>query len=449
MRRLRELAADLAAGRTTSRALVEDCLARIADQAGEGARVFVKVNAESARREAEAHDAARQQGQAASPFAGIPISVKDNIDTMGDVTTGGSIVLRDEKPAARDAASVSRLRAAGFIPIGRTNMSEFAALALGVNIHFGTPLNPYDRAGRRIPGGSSSGAAVSVADGMAMAALGTDTGGSCRIPAALCGVAGFKPTARRVSLEGVLPLSHSVDCVGPLGASADCCLILDEILTGDTSRDAVESVRGLRLAVPQTLLLDDLDPYVADVFDACLKALRDAGAEIVETPLKELAEIPQLNSKGGLAAPEAYACHRDLIAAKSDLYDPRILKRILRGKDQSADDYNDLLKARADFIARFDKALAPFDAVLAPTVVMGAPKFSEVDSEDDFSRINMRIARNTSVVSFMDGCAVSIPCHRPGEMPAGLMIFGAQMTDKRVLAIAGAAETLFEKIRSK
>src|SRR6266404_4067777 len=229
MRTLAQSALDLAGG-TSSRSLVEECLARIADPAGEGRRVFLKIHADTARAAADAYDALRRHGAAPSLFAGIPISVKDLFDVAGDVTTAGSVALRHAPPATRDATAITRLRAAGFIPIGRTNMTEFAFSGLGINPHYDTPRNPYDRKTGRIPGGSSSGAAVSVTDSMAFGAVGTDTGGSCRIPAALCGLVSFKPTAKRIPLGGVLPLSSSLDSIGPLAASVVCCAALDAVL---------------------------------------------------------------------------------------------------------------------------------------------------------------------------------------------------------------------------
>src|SRR5215469_2223473 len=228
---LAQIKAELAGG-GKSRGLVEQCLARITDQSGVGGRVFLKVHAADALAAADFYDRARAHGAAPSPFAGIPVSIKDLFDIAGDVTTAGSVVLKDASPAETDAPAVARLRAAGFIPIGRTNMTEFAFSGLGINPHYGTPSNAYDRKAGRIPGGSSSGAAVSITDGMAFAALGTDTGGSCRIPAALCGIVGFKPTASRVPLAGTFPLSPSLDSIGPLAHSVDCCATLDAVLSG-------------------------------------------------------------------------------------------------------------------------------------------------------------------------------------------------------------------------
>ena len=348
-----------------SRDLVEECLARIGDPDGEGRRVFLKVHAEPALAAADYFDRLRARGQALSPLAGIPVSIKDLFDIAGDVTTAGSAVLRDAAPAERDASSVARLRAAGFIPIGRTNMTEFAFSGLGLNPHYGTPANAYDRQAARIPGGSSSGAAVSVTDGMAYAGLGTDTGGSCRIPAALCGIVGFKPTAHRVPTQGAFPLSTSLDSIGPIAPTVACCAILDAVLAGEpVSALADFPLDGLRLAVPQTMVLDGVAPGVARAFEAGLAALRKAGVKIVDLPLRELSELGQINAKGGPAAAKSYAAHRSLIAKGSAMYDPRVLVRILRGQEQDAADYIELLEARRDFIRRIAAVTAPYDALV-------------------------------------------------------------------------------------
>ena len=288
MRTLAQSARDMEAG-ASSRSLVEECLARIADPAGEGRRVFLKVHAETARAAADYVDSLRRHGAAPSRFAGIPVSIKDLFDVAGDVTMSGSVALRDAPPAAADATAVARLRAAGLIPIGRTNMTEFAFTGLGINPHYDTPRNPYDRATGRLPGGSSSGAAVSVTDGMAAGALGTDTGGSCRIPAALCGIVGYKPTAKRIPLGGVLPLSFSLDSVGPLAPTVACCAALDAIMAGEEPADLEPfPLRGLRLAAPQAVVLDDLDATVSRSYAAALSALSKAGAGITDIPLHEL-----------------------------------------------------------------------------------------------------------------------------------------------------------------
>jgi len=424
-----------------SRDLVEACLARIDDPDGEGGRVFLKVHAEPARAAADYYDRLRAQAQAPSPFAGIPVSIKDLFDIAGDVTTAGSTVLRDAASAARDAPSVARLRAAGFIPIGRTNMTEFAFSGLGLNPHYGTPANAHDRKTRRIPGGSSSGAVVSVTDGMAYAGLGTDTGGSCRIPAALCGIVGFKPTAHRVPTQGAFPLSTSLDSIGPIASTVKCCAILDAVLAGEPVADLPDvPLNGLRLAGPQTVVLDGVTPEVARAFDAALAALRKAGAKIVDLPLRELSELGQINAKGGPAAAESYAAHRSLIARGAAMYDPRVLVRILRGKEQDAADYIELLEARRDFIRRVAAVTAPFDALVMPTTPMTAPRIDELASDDAYRHVNAAMLRNPSVANFLDRCSISIPCHRAGDAPVGLMLIGDHGADRKLLAIAAAVE---------
>jgi len=426
-----------------SRDIIEQCLARIAAPEGEGRRTFLKVHAEQARAAADFHDTMRRNGAAASPFAGIPVSIKDLFDIAGDTTTAGSMALRDAPPAKRDAPALSRLRAAGFIPIGRTNMTEFAFSGLGINPHYGTPANAYDRKNARIPGGSSSGAAVSVTDGMAAAALGTDTGGSCRIPAALCGLVGFKPTAKRVPLDGAVPLSTSLDSIGPIAASVACCAVLDAVLAGEEPRPLREfPLTGLRLAVPQTLVFDGIDADVARAFAAARTRLSEAGAQIVDLPLRELSELGRINSKGGFGAAEAYAFHRPLIESKAALYDPRVLSRILRGREQDAVDYIDLVRARADFIRRVGAIVAPFDALLLPTVPIIAPRIADLDDEIAYRDINLLLLRNPTIANFLDACAISLPCHRPGEAPVGLMLIGHHGGDGRLFDIAAAAEHL-------
>ena len=437
---LAQLKTELARG-GTSRSLVEQCLSRIADSSGEGGRVFLKVNAADALSAADYYDHLRAHGAAPSPFAGIPVSIKDLFDVAGEVTTAGSVVLCDAAAAAQDAPCVARLRAAGFIPIGRTNMTEFAFSGLGINPHYGTPLNPYDRAAGRIPGGSSSGAAVSVTDGMAFGALGTDTGGSCRIPAALCGIVGFKPTAHRVPTAGAFPLSTSLDSVGPLAATVACCAVLDAVLAGEPAGDLPRfPLEGLRMAVPQTMVLDGVEPAVARAFDAALAALRKAGARIVDIPLRELAELAQINAKGGLGGGQSYAIHRPLIAKAETKYDPRVLTRLLRGQEQDAADYIDLVSARMDFIRRVAAVTAPYDALVMPTVPVTAARITDLVADDAYRQVNFLVLRNPSVANFLDRCSISIPCHRPGEAPVGLMLIGEHDADRRLLSIAAAIE---------
>src|SRR5258708_3960818 len=287
------LAASMAAGRTTSRALVEEALARIADPGGEGRRCFLRVYADSARQAAGAQDQLRAAGYVVSPLAGLPVSIKDLFDVAGERTLAGSKALDDRPPAARDAAIVTRLRAAGAVLIGRTNMTEFAFSGVGINPHYGTPGNPFDR--QRIPGGSSSGAPISVMDGFAAVAIGTDTGGSVRIPAALCGTVGFKPTQKRVPRDGAVPLSTTLDSVGPLGRSVACCALADAVLAGEpTALPPAVPLAAQRLGVPRTFVLDDLEPAVAAPFPGACAPLAPAGPRLVELPLAALPHYPPL-----------------------------------------------------------------------------------------------------------------------------------------------------------
>jgi aspartyl-tRNA(Asn)/glutamyl-tRNA(Gln) amidotransferase subunit A len=443
MKMLVELAHKLKAGATTSRALVEECLARIGEPTGQGARTFLKVHADTSRAAADYYDRLRAQGVALSPWAGIPVSIKDLFDIAGDVTTAGSRLLREQPPAGGDCAAVARLRAVGFVPIGRTNMTEFAYSGLGLNPHYGTPLNPFERRRMRAPGGSSSGAAVSITDEMSYGALGTDTGGSCRIPAAFCGIVGFKPTACRVPVSGTFPLSQSLDSVGTIAPSVACCAALDAVLADEaTAMLRATDLRGQRFAVPTRYVLDSLDSHVARSFAYAIGELRRVGAVISELPLAELEEFPAINRKGGLPAAEAYAVHRERLESQGAQFDPRVATRILSGREQSAADYLDLIRARADLQRRLDGQLARFDAVLLPTTPIVAPLLEELQSDEAYRRINQLVLRNTAVVNFLDRCAISVPCQESGTAPVGLMLMGAHGDDRRVLAIAAAVEAL-------
>ena len=447
MKPLTALSQDLSTGATTSRQLVEQALEAI-ETGSEGSRAFIAVHAEAARAGADALDAMRAAGAEPGPYAGIPMSVKDLYNVKGQVSAAGSTVLADAAPAPADAPTIARCRQAGFVFVGRTNMTEFAYSGLGLNPHHGTPRSPWDRQTGRIPGGSSSGSAVSVADGMAAVTLGTDTGGSCRIPAAFNGITGFKPTASRVPLDGIVPLSFSLDSAGPLGRSVDCCAIVDAILAGEEIRlpDAARP-EELHFAVPKTLVFDGMDDGVAAAFDAAVSALSDAGVRITEIPLSQLAELPEINAKGGFAAAEAYSWHRDLLAEKGDGYDPRVGGRIVKGADQSADDYIRLLAARRRMIADTDRATAPFDALLYPTVAIVAPAIADVDDEAAYGPTNLLCLRNTSVGNFLDRCSISLPCHREGGAPVGLMLTGARGQDARLFDCAKAVETTLAPLR--
>lgn len=438
------LAAGLAAGRTTSLALTQAALARAQDAAGEGARVFTRLFADAACAQASASDTLRAAGITRSPLEGLPVSVKDCIDIAGQVTTAGSVVLHDAAPAAQDAPVVARLRAAGAVIIGHTNMSEFAFSGLGINPHHGTPRNPWDRTdGGRIPGGSSSGAAVSVADGMAVVGVGTDTGGSVRIPSALCGLTGFKPTQRRVPLDGTVPLSTSLDSIGPLAASVACCAVVQAVLAGEAARvPAPLPVRGARLLVPETVVLDDMDDTVSAAFEGALSRLAAAGAAITRAPLPEFAEFHALHARGSLAAAESWAWHRNLLEQAAERYDPRVATRIQVGAHMNAADYLDLLQARQRWQAQVAARTAAFDALLMPTTPIIAPRITDLLPPHDaaYFQANGLILRNPTFINFLDGCALSLPCHAPGSAPVGLMLAGMGGSDARILALGLGVE---------
>ena len=435
------LAADLAAGRTTSRALLETALSRITDPAGEGARAFMKLYAESARADADHADRLRKAGVVRSAVDGLPVSVKDLFDVAGDVTRAGSKLLAGAAPAALDAPAVARLRAAGAVIVGRTNMVEFAFGTTGLNPHYGTPKNPWDRKVGRVPGGSSSGAAVAQADGMCFMALGSDTRGSIRQPAALCGVVGFKPTQQRVPRDGAFPLSFALDSIGPLANSVACCAAYDSILAAEPAQALPRlDAKGLRLLVPRGSLIEDLDAEVARAFEASLGRLAAAGALITHLPVPAFERQAEYFRSGGFAGAEAYAIHRPWLDRIAE-YDQRVGKRINLAKDLSAADYVDLVRLRQAYIAEVGAVLAPFDAFLMPTTPCVAPTIQEVDASDEaYFRWNMRILRNVGVVNFLDGCAATLPCHAPGTAPVGLSVCGPALSDRHILAVARAVE---------
>ena len=438
---LTSLAADLESGRTNARKLVDECLEKIADKSGEGARAFVHVDVEAAIEAAKAMDRLREVRAAPSPFAGIPISIKDLFDIKGQVTRAGSRALDDSPPAEADAPVVSRLRQAGFILIGRTNMTEFAYSGIGINPHYGTPKSVWQRGVGHVPGGSSSGAAVSVADGMAYGALGSDTGGSCRIPAAYNGIVGFKPTQQRIPRDGGVPLSFSLDSFGPLARTAECCSVLDAILANEPVRPLnPRPIKGMRLAVPTTVALDELDNHVSTSFERALDALSRKGASIVRIEVPEFLDVAVMNGKGGFAAAESYAWHRYLIENHGDIYDPRVSSRIARGQSITAADYIDILEARKSFIARANVRLAPYDAVAMPTSAIAPPKISDLADDHAFTKANLLSLRNCTLINVMDGCAISLPCHRAGEAPVGFMLGASGGSDRRIFELAAGVE---------
>lgn len=438
---LAQLDRDLASGRTSSLALTEEALARIADPNGEGSRTFVRVFAGEARAAAAECDTRTRRAESRRALEGIPVSVKDLCDIASVVTLAGSTVRATEAPATQDAVVIQRLRAAGAVIVGTTNMNEFAMGTPGTNAHYGTPRNPWDRATGRVPGGSSSGAAISVTDGMCAAALGSDTAGSIRVPAGLCGLTGFKPTARRVPLIGVFPLSPSLDSVGPIGRSVACCATFDAVLADEPSRHLVErDVGSLRLGALTSIVLDDLEPLVASTYERGLSTLRRAGATIVDVAVPALAGIPEFFKNGGVTIYEAYRYHRPMLDRAQAEYDPIVSRRLRAGSVITEAEYQDLLRARAAMIEAARSITSQFDAVLMPTCPMLAPSIASVHDMERWQAVHRRLLYPNSIANVLDRCALTLPLQPLGEPPVGLTIMGETLADQAVLSIASAIE---------
>ena len=439
---LTEALAALRDARHDARTLLAECQARAGAPACE--HVFLRRFDDDARAAAEASDALAARGLPRPPLGGLAVSVKDLFDVAGHPSTAASAAMSDAPVAARDAAAVARLRAAGAALIGHTNLSEFAFSGVGVNPHHGTPRNPVTRAidgCDRIPGGSTSGGAVSVSTGAAWAALGSDTGGSLRIPAALQGLVGFKGTARLVPLEGCIPLSPTLDTAGAITRSVRDAALLHGILSGRPVDPDARPLAGWRLATTPTFMLDDLDPAVAAAFDRALATLRAAGARIEERALPALQRVTELQTQGGITAAEAWAWHHARLADRGDRYDPRVALRIRRGEAIAPPAYQALLDARRRWILDMTASMRDIDAFLSPTVPLQAPEIAPLLHSDDlFFATNARLLRNTAVVNLLDGCAISIPCEQPGELPVGLMLWAPALRDGAVLSAAGRVE---------
>jgi aspartyl-tRNA(Asn)/glutamyl-tRNA(Gln) amidotransferase subunit A len=420
-------------------ALIEQVLQGMAEEPARNC--YTAVFTDSARAAARAADARQAAGEPLPVLAGLPVSVKDLYDIAGRVTLAGSALRKGAPAAGHDAPAVARLRAAGAAVTGLTNMSEFAFSGVGINPHYGTPRNPADGLVARVPGGSSSGAAVSVALGQAVAGLGSDTGGSIRIPAALCGLVGFKNTQSRTPQAGAFPLSTTLDTVCAMARSVEDCLVVDAVLSGAPLVLAPREVRGLRLAIPQTLMLDELQPAVAEAFQRALGQLSRAGAHLVELSLGELAEVAQINAPGGFSAVEAYAVHRLALRDRRGDFDPRVAARLASGEGVSAADYIVMQQRRRDWIARMGHRLAGFDALACPTVPLTAPLMAELIASDEaFFAANRLLLRNTFPINFLDGCAFTLPCQAPGDLPVGLMLAAPGGHDAALAGVALAVE---------
>jgi aspartyl-tRNA(Asn)/glutamyl-tRNA(Gln) amidotransferase subunit A len=425
----------------SARERTEQALAKIADPKGEGARACLTVYADAARAAADAADARAKAGISLGVLDGAIVSIKDLFDVAGEPTRAGSKILKDAPPATADAPVVRRLRAAGAVIVAKTGMSEFAFSGVGMNPHYGTPGNPADRA--RVPGGSSSGAAVAAADHMCEIAIGTDTGGSTRIPGALCGIVGFKPSAWRVPTEGAFPLSYSLDSIGPIARTVEDCAKADAVMAGEEFAPLrAASVAGLRLGVPQGLLLTEWDNTVGTRFGAARKRLSDAGVRITDEPMPLLDAMLAVNAKGGLAPSEAFSIHRKYIASRADDFDPNVRVRIERGGKVSAADYVEMSRERAGLIRAMDAQASAFDAWVLPTTPIVAPTIAEMQDTSTFGTKNMLLLRNTSTWNFFDMCAISIPIPGSG-LPVGLMLVARNGHDRRLFEIAAGIERLF------
>lgn len=437
------------AGSTTAQAVAENCLAVAQSPACQ--HVFMQLTPETLQRTAS------QPQVGKSPLAGLAVSIKDLFDVQGQITQAGSIVLKNQPPAQADCLAVARLRAAGAGLIGRTNMVEFAFSGVGTNPHHGTPAawdGLYDQAvgvpGQlHAPGGSSSGAAVSVATGAAFIGLGSDTGGSIRVPAALNGIVGFKNTARLVPTQGALPLSTTLDTVCAMTRTVRDAILAHEVLSARKVPRGQRPLSGYRLAVVKTLMQDGMDATVTLAFERSLNTLRAAGARIDEIALPELNELAPMMSTGGFSPAEGFAWHREWLDRESEHYDPRVLQRLMRGSGMKAHEYMDLVQARRDWIRRVESALVGYDAVLSPTTPITGPKISDVapgaERDAEFFRVNGLLLRNTSAVNTLDGCGISLPCHAPGELPVGLMAWHAAMHDDTILQLALLLEPLLQQ----
>ncbi len=429
----------LARGETTREALVSGALEAAAQPAAKS--VFTKLYPEAALAAARAADAAQKAGVVQPALAGLPVSIKDLYGVAGETTMAGSIVCQGEPPQKQDAPVVTRLRGAGAAIVGKTNMTEFAFSGIGINPHYGTPVNPSDSNVARIPGGSSSGAGVSVALGLSVAGLGSDTGGSIRIPAALCGIVGFKSTQNRVPLEGALELSRSLDTVCAMTRNVQDCITVDAVLSGAMLPVRRRPLAGMRLAVPQTVVLDGLDKTVSQAFDRSLSILSEAGAQIIEIALTEFADIPKVNSPGGLSPIEAYAVHHERLARAQAQFDQRVAARVMMGASVTAQQYIALLDKRRAWIASVERAMEGYDALLCPTVPAVAPEIEKLVASDEvFFKANGQMLRNTFIINLLDGCSYSLPCHRDDELPVGLMLSSVHGDDARLSAVALAVE---------
>ena len=422
---------------------LEQALARIADPNGEGTRACLSIYAQVARSAADEADARAARGSSLGPLDGVIVSIKDLFDVAGEVTRAGSKILAEEgAPAIADAVVVQRLRAAGAVIVAKTNMTEFAFSGIGANPHFGTPGNPYDR--ERVPGGSSAGAPVTVADGMCDIAIGTDTGGSVRVPAALCGLVGFKPSRQRVPTTGAFPLSKTLDSIGPIARNVADCAKADAVMAGEVfAPPEPVALAGLRIGIAEGLPLDRLDASVTAAFAKGVARLDPAGVRVSHETLAFLDDMVAINSRGGILAPEACAVHGDRLKRRAADIDPNVRVRIERGCAVTEADYAEMMRERARLLGALDARLGSLDALVMPTTAIIAPTIAEVADPHVFAARNAAVLRNTTIINFFDLCAITLPLPvAAGALPVGLMLAVRNGHDRRLFGIAAAVEKL-------
>jgi aspartyl-tRNA(Asn)/glutamyl-tRNA(Gln) amidotransferase subunit A len=428
--------------RPSCRDRLEQALSRIADPNGEGARACLTVYADKARAAADAADIRTARGASLGPLDGTIVSIKDLFDVAGEPTRAGSKILAEEAaPASTDAVAVQRLRAAGAVIVAKTNMTEFAFSGIGANPHFGTPGNPRDRT--RIPGGSSSGAPITVADGMSEIAIGTDTGGSVRVPAALCGLVGFKPSRQRIPTVGAFPLSKTLDSIGPIARSVADCAKADAVMAGEVFAPLEPiTLAGLKFGIAEGLPLEQLDATTAAAFAAALAQLDGNGVHVTPERLSSLDDMMAINARGGVVPPEACTLHRDRLKRRSADIDPNVRVRIERGCAVTEAGYAEIFREWTRLVREMDARLAALDAIVMPTTSIVAPTIAEVADPGVFSARNAAVLRNTSIINFFDLCATSLPLPDT-VLPVGLMLVMRNGHDRRLLRVAEAVMQLF------
>jgi len=448
MTSLRALSKALKTTEITSCELIDDALAR----ARKSDSVFIQLN-EGLSSLAKSIDRAREKREPVPELAGIPITLKDLFNVRNERTLAGSVVRKSlARPEAEDAEVIAPLRDAGLLFLGRTNMSEFAFSGIGVNPHYGTPLSIWDRQTGRLPGGSSSGSAVSVAEGIVVASLGSDTAGSCRVPAAFNGLVGVKPSYGRMSLKGIYPLSPTSDAPGPIATDVDSCYILDQLMSGKWSATdslpdlSVREPRSLKIVVPEAGVLDDLDSEVRSAFDLALDCLREAGAQLRTEKMPVIDASIELFYSKAIVLYEAYQHHQAMLEQYGDAYDPFVSQRILAGKMISDDEQQDRYRAKAEVVEMFSQQFRQLDAdaLIYPTTPCVPPAISETDDSDNARRVNLRCLRNTVTVNYFDGCSISLPCHRNGEAPVGLMVSSINGDDDKLYSVVATIEQILK-----